>query len=56
MAEEKNEVIEIAGSADAKSKTVQMRYIFILRGQERLIKFCFLAVYTMLHDKNYVKK
>lgn len=35
---------------------MQMRYIFILRGQERLIKFCFLAVYTMLHDKNYVKK
>ena len=29
MAEEKNEVIEIAGSADAKSKTVQMRYIFM---------------------------
>ena len=29
MAEEKNEVIEIAGSADAKSKAVQMRYIFM---------------------------
>ena len=29
MAEEKNEIIEIAGSTDAKSKTVQMRYIFM---------------------------
>lgn len=29
MAEEKNEIIEIAGSADAKSKTVQLRYIFM---------------------------
>lgn len=33
-----------------------MRYIFIRRGQERQIKFCFRAAYTMLHDKNYVKK